>query len=131
MRLFLDECISPRIADPLNAEGHVVTPLRDVGGLGEPDYKVLRRCIDQDYVLVTQDARDFRQLVGREKIHPGLIILPNLGRRETATLLREAIDYLDGSGDPMDLMVNGVLEVTEDGNLRFIHLPATEARTRP
>ena len=119
MRLFLDECVSPRIATPLNAKGHVVTTLRDVGGLGEPDYKVLRRCIDGDYVLVTQDARDFRNLIGREEIHPGLIILPNLDLPRTETLLRQAIDYLKGRGDPMDLMVNRILEMAEDGSLRI------------
>ena len=123
MRLFLDECVSPRIAAPLNADGHVVTALRDVGGLGEPDYKVLRRCIDGDSVLVTQDARDFRNLVGREEIHPGLIILPNLDRPQTETLLRQAIDYLDNCGDPMDLMVNRVLEMADDGSLRIDDLP--------
>ncbi len=57
------------------------------GGLGEPDYKVLRRCIDEDFVLVTQDARDFRNLVAREEIHPGLIILPNLDRQQSEALL--------------------------------------------
>ena len=127
MRLFLDECVSPRIADPLNADGHVVTALRDVGGLGEPDHKVLRRCIDEDFVLVTQDARDFRNLVAREEIHPGLIILPNLDRQQSEALLSEAINYLDGCGDPMDLMVNRVLEIAEDGSLRIDDLPTTLA----
>ena len=127
MRLLLDECVSPRVAEPLNAEGHVVTALRDVGGLGEPDYRVLRRCIDGDFVLVTQDARDFRSLVAREEIHPGLIILPNLDRQRTETLLRQAIDHLDRSGDPVDLMVNRVLEMTEDGSLRLDDLPTGAA----
>ena len=123
MRLLLDECVSPRVAEPLNAEGHVVIALRDVGGLGEPDYKILRRCIHGDFVLVTQDARDFRSLVAREEVHPGLIILPNLDRQRTETLLRHAIDHLDGSGNPVDLMVNRVLEMTADGSLRLDDLP--------
>ena len=127
VRLFLDECVSPRLAGPLNAEGHIVTSLRDVGGLGEPDYMVLRRCIDQDAVLVTQDARDFRELVAREEIHPGLIILPNRGRQRTEAFLRRAIDHLEGRGDAMDLMVNGVLQVGADGELRFHDLPNAEA----
>ena len=42
MRLFLDECLSPRIATALNAEGrHVVVHPRDFGGLGEPDQQGL------------------------------------------------------------------------------------------
>ena len=89
---------------------------------------MLRRCIDEDFVLVTQDARDFRNLVAREEIHPGLIILPNLDRQQSEALLSEAINYLDGRGDPMDLMVNRVLEIAEDGSLRIDDLPTTVAR---
>ena len=98
MRLLLDECVSPRVAEPLNAEGHVVTALRDVGGLGEPDYRVLRRCIDGDF-----------------------------DRQRTETLLRQAIDHLDRCGDPVDLMVNRVLEMTADGSLRLDDLPTGAA----
>ena len=126
MRLLLDECVSPRVADPLNEEGHFVTPLRNLGELGKPDYKVLRRCIDEDAVLVTQDARDFRILVAREEIHPGLLILPNLDGQQTERLLRQAIEYLDRCGDPMDVMVNHVLEITAAGSLSIYDLP-TEA----
>lgn len=74
---------------------------------------------ERDYVLVTQDARDFRNLIGREDIHPGLIILPNVELPRTETLLRRAIDYLDDCGDPMDLMVNRILEIAEDGSQRI------------
>lgn len=126
MHRLLDECISPRVAEPLRAEGHHVVPLRDVDGLGDPDYKVLRRRIDGDFVLVTQDARDFRKLIGKEDVHPGLIILPNLDRHQTQALLRQAIDYLVGCGNPVDLMVNRVLEVSENGALRIEDLPPTE-----
>lgn len=124
MRLLLDECVSPRVSHALNADGqHFVTSLRDVGSLGDPDYKVLRRCIEQDLVLVTQDARDFRNLVSRVDIHPGLIILPNLDRERTETLLRQAIDHLDGCGDAAVLMVNRVLEMDEEGNTHIYDLP--------
>ena len=47
MRLFLAECLSPRIARALNAEGvHVVQHPRDFGELGAPDLRVLARCLD-------------------------------------------------------------------------------------
>lgn len=119
------------LADLLNAEGHVATALRDVGGLSKPDYKVLRRCIAGDFVLVTQNARDFRNLAGREEIHPGLIILPNLDRPGTETLLRQAIANLSDCGEPMDLMVNKVLEMAEDGSLRIDDLPSPEHHPVP
>ena len=125
MRLFLDECLSPRIAQALNAEGsHVVAHPRDFGGRGEPDHLVLARCIEQDLVVVTHNARDFRALVGTHDIHPGLIVLPALERDRTEELLRAVIEFLCADADPMDVMVNHVLEVSVDGRMTLSTLAA-------
>lgn len=124
MRLFLDECLSPRIAQALNAEGvHVVLHPRDFGGLGAPDHDVLSRCVDRDLVLVTQNARDFRSLVAVQDLHPGLIVLPCVGRVRSETLLRAVIDFVSGLGDPMDVMVNHVVEISVDANISMSMLP--------
>ena len=82
MRLFLDECLSPKIAQALNAEGiHVALHPRDFGGLGASDHHVLVTMhVEQNLVLVTANARDFRGLVSTQDVHPGLIILPSVGR---------------------------------------------------
>ena len=125
MRLFLDECLSPRIAATLNAEGtHIAVHPRDFGGLGAPDHEVLSRCIDQDFVLVTQNARDFRSLVNTRDIHPGLVILPAVGRNRSEDLLRIAIEYLSRCQDPMDAIVNQVVEVSANGEVTLSPLPA-------
>ena len=127
VRLFLDECISPEIAHALSSQGdHVVLHPRNDGGLSAPDHRVLARCIDQNLVLVTQNARDFRSLVGRQAIHPGLVILPNLPRDQTERLIRAAVGYLVQIGNPMDAMVNCVLDVAEDGEMRLSDLAAIE-----
>ena len=127
MRLFLDECLSPTIGQALNAEGaHAVTHPRDVGGLGAPDREVLARCVERDLVLVTANARDFRALVAAEDIHPGLIVLPSVGRARSETLLRAAIDFISACGDPMGVMVNHVLEVSENAEMTLYPLPAGE-----
>ena len=127
MRLFLDECLSPRIAANLNAEGlHLAEHPRDFGILGAPDHLVLVRCFERDLVLVTQNARDFRALVDASDIHPGLIILPAAGVVRSETLLRTAIDFLSEYGDPMDIMVNHVLEVSTDGAVNLSALPIDE-----
>ena len=128
MRLFLDECLSPRIAANLNAEGlHIAEHPRDFGILGAPDHLVLARCIERDLVLVTQNARDFRALVDTSDIHPGLIILPAVDLAGSEMLLRAAMDFLSGDPDPMDAMVNHVLEVSADGAMHLSPLPIDEA----
>ena len=124
MRLFLDECLSPKIAQALNAEGiHVVLHPRDFGGLGASDSRVLVRCIEQDLVLVTANARDFRALVSTQEVHPGLIILPSVGRERSEALLRDAIAFLSGYGNPMDVIVNHVLEVSSEAKMGLSKLP--------
>ena len=123
MRLFLDECLSPAIAGAINRQGlHLAMHPRDFGGLGQPDHAVLRRCLDEDLVLVTANARDFRALVASEDVHPGLIILPCLDRRESEALLRAAIRYLSERGDPTQVMVNHVLEVSTGAEIALFQL---------
>lgn len=124
MELFIDECLSPSLAAELNATGfHVAQHPRDFGGLGDPDHAVLRRCIDRNLVIVTQNARDFRALVATEEIHPGLIILPLAGKARSKQLVEQAIAYLHTLGDPMTLMINSVLEIASNGSMKFYDLP--------
>lgn len=126
MRLFIDECLSPRIAEWLNNSGeHDAAHPLHLGRRGEQDHTVLARCIREDRVLVTQNAQDFRGLIGQEDIHPGLIILPAVGRDGAYRLLLRAIEVLSTQGKPADVMVNRVLEVATDGHCLLHELRKT------
>lgn len=124
MRLFIDECLSPQLAIRLNATGRhdAVHPLH-VGRRGQPDHGVLAWCIAEDRVIVTRNGRDFRRLVGNTEIHPGLIILPSLDREGTWALLQAALAFLESRGEPIDVMVNHVLEIEESGETTITALP--------
>jgi hypothetical protein len=74
-------------------------------------------------VIVTENARDFRRLVGNAELHPGLIILPAIDREGTWALLLAALAFIEDRGKPMDVMVNHVLEVDESGAMTLIPLP--------
>ena len=76
-------------------------------------------------MIVTENARDFRRLVGRVQVHPGLIILPAIDREGTWTLLLTALAYLEARGNPADIMVNHALEVDESGAITFVALPSS------
>lgn len=124
MRLFLDECLSPAIADHLNQTGaHEARHPLHYGGRGEPDHQVLARCLAGNLVIITQNARDFRALIAKTEIHPGLIVLPCVGRQASLRLLEAAIAYLSALGDPDDVMVNHVLEVGENGECALAQMP--------
>lgn len=124
MRFFIDELLSPQLAIRLNrSDRHEAIHPLHVGRRGEPDHRVLAWCVAEDRILVTQNARDFRRLVGKTDLHPGLIILPCLDREGTWTLLKAAIAFLEKKNRPMDAMVSHVLEIDEAGKLTFAPLP--------
>jgi predicted nuclease of predicted toxin-antitoxin system len=124
LKLFIDECLSPQLAQYLNATGkHDAAHPRDISRLGEPDHVVLARCIAEDRVIVTENAVDFRKLVARQDIHPGLIILPSVGRAKSLRLLTDALIWLATHGKDSDVIVNHVLEVTEAGDFAMFPLP--------
>ena len=70
---------------------------------------MLAWCIAEDPVIVTENARDFRRMVGRVELHPGLIILPSIDREGTWRLLQAAIAFRESRREPMDIMLNHVL----------------------
>jgi len=127
LSFFIDECLSPRIAERLCEAGHdAVHPLH-TGRRGERDDTVLRRCIDENRIIVTENAADFRALVGQEELHPGLIILPCASREETWRFLMTAIDFLSSKGAVIDVMVNHLLEVDSSGEMALFALPGPGA----
>lgn len=124
MKLFIDECLSPQLAERLNQTGlHEAVHPRDYGRLGEPDHIVLQRCLAEDRTIVTQNARDFRKLVGAVDIHPGLIILPAVDRQRSMSLLDMALAAIKTRGDPAVVMINHVAEVDLAGVIEIHELP--------
>jgi len=127
LKLFIDECLSPLLAQRLNETGeHDALHPRDYGRAGERDDEVLARCLAEDRTIVTENAVDFRKLVGKQELHPGLIILPNVTRDESLILLLAGIAHLEKLGRPQSVMVNHVLELETTDRITLYALPAIE-----
>lgn len=120
MRFFIDESLSPQLALRLNDTGlhDAVHPLH-VGRRGEPDHRVLERCIAEDRIIVTQNARDFRKLIGASDLHPGLILLPGVDREKSWILLQTVIAALKRQ----DELINRVAEIAADGRTALYPIP--------
>ena len=73
-------------------------------------------------MIVTENARDFRRLVGNAELHPGLIILPAVDREGTWVLLQAALAFIEDRGKPLDVIVNQVLQVDESGAMTLVPL---------
>lgn len=109
----------------LNAAGeHDALHPRNYGRLGERDEQVLARCLEESRTMVTENARDFRKLVGATELHPGLIIMPSVSHQQAEALLDGALVEIASRGDPASVMINSVVEVNESGEITFYELPA-------
>ena len=112
MRFLIDECLSTDLVTVAGHCGHEARHVAHVGRAGWKDWNVTRYAGDNDLILVTNNASDFRQLYAAEALHAGLVILiPNVSRVLQQRLFRAALDELATAGEP----VNRVLEVDLDG----------------
>jgi hypothetical protein len=87
-------------------------PVAHIGRAGWKDWNVVRYTREGDFVLVTNNASDFRQLYAAQPLHAGLVILiPAVNRELQRRLFKAALDELAAIGEP----VNRVLEIDLDG----------------
>ena len=126
MKFFIDECISPSLSRHLNEDGlHDAIHPRDRGRLQDPDHAVFARAVQEDRIIVTENADDFRKLAASVAIHPGLIVLPSVARSEAQRLIELVVAHLikTGGDRPQDLLVNSVLTISAAGTIRIDPLP--------
>ena len=95
MKFLIDECLSIDLISIASQAGHVAQHVAHVGKAGWKDWNVARYASDGDFVLVTNNASDFRKLYATQPLHAGLvIIIPNVRRAEQQRLFRGALDAL-------------------------------------
>ncbi|MGD8329782.1 MAG: DUF5615 family PIN-like protein [Acidobacteriota bacterium] len=101
MKLYLDEMISPRVAEGLRARGHDVVAAVERDTLGRSDARQLAVAIEEQRALVTFDVRDFsiiaRAAASARTEHWGIILVPRarFERGEIGALVN-ALDALLG-----------------------------------
>jgi len=82
-RIFLDEHISPYIAEALRRFGHDALSVREAGLLGASDDALLSIAVEQGRVFISSDYRDFARLCrewneeGRD--FPGIVLMDREG----------------------------------------------------
>jgi predicted nuclease of predicted toxin-antitoxin system len=113
VRFLIDECLSIGLVAVARQAGHDAHHVAHVGKAGWKDWNVIRYAGDGDFVLVTNNASDFRRLYAAQPLHAGLVILiPAVSRALQQKLFRAALDELATIGEP----VNRVLELDLDGD---------------
>jgi predicted nuclease of predicted toxin-antitoxin system len=112
MKFLIDECLPPALTVIANQGGYEAQHIVHIGKAGWSDQNVVRLATEGDFIVVTNNASDFRNLYAAQPLHAGLIILlPNTGREIHMRLFKYALELLAASGEP----INQVLEMGLDG----------------
>jgi predicted nuclease of predicted toxin-antitoxin system len=117
MRFLIDECLTIDLVSVAEHAGHEAQHVARVGKAGWKDWNVARHAAEGDFIVVTNNASDFRRLYAVQPLHAGLvIIIPSVNRSTQQQLFRGALDALAQFGEP----INQVLEVDiEDDEMAF------------
>jgi predicted nuclease of predicted toxin-antitoxin system len=115
VKFLIDECLTLELVREAEKAGYEAHHIAHLGKAGLKDWSVRDYAIDKDFVLVTNNASDFRELYGAKELHPGfLILVPNVPQEKQAMLFRAALAQLGRLGD----LANQLLEVDiEGGNI--------------
>jgi predicted nuclease of predicted toxin-antitoxin system len=113
VRFLIDECLSVDLVAVAGESGHEAQHVAHVGRAGWKDWNVVCYASEGDFILVTNNASDFRQLYAGLPLHAGLVILiPAVTRVVQRRLFKAELEELGMIGEP----VNRVLEVDLDGD---------------
>ena len=88
--------------------GYLAYHIEHLGLKVAPDWKLWKRALQDNLILVTNNAQDFRKLSSRAELHPGVVlILPMTTPRIQRQLFRVGLQYLAGRTD----LINRLIEI--------------------
>lgn len=112
-RFLIDENLSPALVEPAREEGFEAMHVNHLGLRTDTDWDLLKVIAEQDWVLVTNNAIEFRGRYREIELHPGVVFLvPAVRRAEQIRLFEAALGYIGTDGD----MVNRAIDVAFDLN---------------
>lgn len=113
-RFLIDENLSPALVEPARERGFEAMHVNHLGLRTETDWDLLKVIAEQDWVLVTNNAIEFRGRYREIELHPGVVfLLPAVRRAEQLRLFEAALGYIRTDSD----MVNRAVDVAFDLNL--------------
>ncbi len=108
LSFLIDECLHASLVDTANGLGYTAYHIEHLGLKGAHDWQLWKRALQDDLILVTNNAQDFRKLSREADIHPGLVlILPMVRPEVQRQLFRLGLEYLAGRTN----LINRVIEI--------------------
>lgn len=119
MRFLIDECLHTSLTDLASKAGHEAHHVNWRGWSGLSDRRLRELILREEFVFVTNNARDFRRLMGETELHSGLVLLvPNVTPVTQSGLFERVLREIAHRSD----MINTVVEV-DLGEIRIYELP--------
>jgi predicted nuclease of predicted toxin-antitoxin system len=116
-RFLVDENLSPDLVEVANRRGYEAHHVNRRGWASLRDDQLLRRALDEDLVLVTNNWADFAPMLRRAEVHPGCIaILPSVYIAAQLRLFEVALEFIESAHPPGDL-INTILYVNADESI--------------
>ena len=121
MKLWIDEDLSPSIVHVGHDAGYHATSVRDRDKLSNKDHALAAILLDEEWVLVTNNAGDFLKLADTAGLHSGLVFIELGSAAAEAAWLSAAISHIearaaDENETTDEFMVNRVVEVDDGGD---------------
>jgi predicted nuclease of predicted toxin-antitoxin system len=114
-RIFIDECLSAALVSVAKDRQVGADYGPHVGKGGWQDWNIIRFALENDYIVATNNRRDFLHAYANVDLHNGLVILvPSLGRAGQIKLFSAALEEMIILGDHA---INKLIEVLEDGTV--------------
>jgi predicted nuclease of predicted toxin-antitoxin system len=120
LAFLVDENLSPSLAQIARARGFHAMHATWAGLGGLKDHQVASHASKNNMILVTNDLVDFRKIMKRRKLHPGVIFLAvadrNVMDRDAQQFMFEAALDSVAKDEPINEAVHVELEKDADGN---------------
>lgn len=121
----IDECLHTSLVAVAHDNGHDGLHINWLGLGGNKGWDLMPRIVAEEFTFVTNSARDFRKLYGKEDVHAGLIIIvpqvvPALQRDLFELILQEIADGEE--------LLNEVIEISikdDEADFTRYSLPTT------
>jgi hypothetical protein len=128
--LWVDECVSPTLVE-IAQRRYEATCNQYRGLLRASDAALYAVVSHEEWVLVTNNDRDFRPMMERPELHAGLIVLPQRARSDQPPMLEAVLDYIElrSRQDGMAAaawMTNRVVEYNDDDVIAAAEWPPSE-----
>ena len=111
-RLLIDENLSVALPPVAHARGFDCAHVAHAGFHTWKDWSLLEEIAKSDWVLVTNNAVEFRGRYRQVDLHPGVVfIVPNVRRAQQIELFDAALQDIEAHPD----LINTALDVTYEG----------------